>query len=376
MIRAGVVSLLGTVFLRNVLLGAVLLGAAPLGAALSSPSDDKVLVLRPAVDATRLEAWRAATDGRPSLRGFRAPILAHATGPLELNVAAGVAESEARAARTIAEQLARNGARATLVAAMADLGPAPTVERLERAGFPVDLLDCWAPPGAESLPERVARELAAGRDRAELLADLQKLPFAYASTIPAWALATECGDHDAAAIRLQVSSATDYAKPGEGGAMDVFRDLARLLPDAGIVVGVESKHLAGVEREARVLAADRRAPITLVESPLPLAQWAQDSAKPGLVERAGGVETVWLAPRFASRGEDGSTFIAAENLALEGFAATGRSVVQSRLVFQGGNLLAVRDPLTGKRSLLVGEAEVARNRALGLSRDEVLAAFR
>jgi len=352
-----------------------------LGAALARPSDDKVLIVRPTVALERLAAWRAVGEERPSSRGFRAPIFEHADAPLALHATVldghvGPLGADQRVARLVAERLARAGLLTTLVAAMVELGPDPTAERLERAGFPVDLLMCWEPPGSEPLTQRVARELAAGRARADVLADLLKLPFAFPPTIPGWALATECGDHDAAAIRLQVSSATDYAQPGEGGAMDVFRDLARLLPDSAMVVGVESKHLAGVEREARELAAHRRAPITLVESPLPLAQWAQDSAKPGILEHAGGASAVWLAPRFASRGEDGSTFVAGENLALEGFAATGRSVVQSRLIFQGGNLLAVRDPRTQKRSLLVGEAEVARNRALGFTRDEVLAAFR
>jgi len=359
-------------------------------ASLAAPRMSEVLVLRPAVPEARLAAWSAVPAERPGLRGFRAPILDREEATLALHPADGLAPHEARAARIVAEQLASNGLRATVVAAAAALAPdqaararlagqagaADLAARLAAIGIPVDLLEDFGPKGSEPFVERVARELAAGREPGAIAADLGALTFEFRPAIPGWAVATECGEHDAAAIRLQVSSATDYARPGEGGAMDVFRDLARLLPDAQIVAGVESKHLAGVEREARALAAARRAPITLIESPLPLAQWAQDSAKPGFVERDGEKATVWLAPRYASRGEDGSTFVPAENLALEAFAATGRSVRQSRLLFQGGNLLAVRDPRDGKRSLLVGEAEVARNRALGLSRDEVLSAFR
>ncbi len=351
---------------------------ALLGLAFAAPPGDEVRVLRPTVDAARLDAWRGVAEERPSLRGFRAPILTRAAEPLVLHAASALDAPDARAARTIATQLARDGLRATLVAATLDLGPGAggLAGRLERAGFPVDLLACWTQPGAEALPERVARELAAGRDRADIVADLASLPFAWSPTIPGWHVASESGETTAAAIRLQVSSATDYAKPGEGGAMDVFRDLARLLPDVSIVAGVESKHLGGVEAEARALAADRRAPITLVESPLPLAQWAQDSAKAGFAEVGGRRAVVWLAPRYASRGEDGSAFVAGENLALEAFAATGRDVRASPLLFQAGDILCVVDPRSGKRSLLVGEAEVARNRALGLSRDEVLTAFR
>lgn len=345
--------------------------------AAAAPTDDKVTVLRPTFDASRLEPWRAAATDRPGLRGFRAPILDRAASPLVLDAPAGDG-SDAKAARTIATQLARGGLRATLVAAVADLGPTSgsIAQRLESAGFPVDWLACWAPPGAEPLVERVVRELSAGRERGAVVEELASLEFAFTPTIPGWRVASESGEHEAAAIRLQVSSATDYARPGEGGAMDVFRDLARVLPDAALVVGVESKHLGGVEAEARALAPTRRGSITLVESPLPLAQWAQDNAKAGHVESGGRRSVAWLAPRYASRGEAGSTFVAGENLALEGFAATGRVVRTSPLLFQGGDLVTVVDPRSGKRSMLVGEAEIARNLSLGLTRDEVLAALR
>jgi hypothetical protein len=359
------------------LLGAVL--AAP-GPVVAVPGD--VRVLRPPVDAARLALWRAASDQRPSLREFRAPILDRADRPLVLHATDA---ADAPIARIVEQRLARDGLRVTLVAALEERermfereDPAGIAARIDvedhlrRAGFPVGLLTCWTEEGDEPLSRRVARELAEGRDAAVIAAKLAALPFAYRPTIPGFELATECGDEDAAAIRLQVSSASDYAEPGAGGALDVFRDLCRLLPDAEIVVGVETQHLAGVEREARALAPGRAAPITLVESPLPLAQWAQDNAKAGFAQG----RVVWLAPRYASRGEDGSTFVAGENWALEGLAATGREVRVSRLLFQGGDLMAVRDPTTGKRSLLVGEAEVARNRALGLTRDEVLTAFR
>ena len=51
-------------------------------------------------------------------------------------------------------------------------------------------------------------------------------------------------------------------------------------------------------------------------------------------------------------------------------------MIHSPLIFQGGNLLAVRLPASGERILLVGEAEVYRNTALGLSQKHVLEAFR
>jgi hypothetical protein len=342
----------------------------------------EVRVERHAVEPARLAAWRAAPEERPALRGFRAPILQDAGEPLRLTLPDPAADARAaQAARTVAARLARDGLRATLVAAVQDLGPervaAPGgVALLTAAGFPLDLLACFGEAGAEPLAQRVARDLRAGRAAEDVQSELAALPFRFAPTVPGWRVASESGEEAAGAVRLQVSSAVDYAQPGEGGAMDVLRHVARSLPDAQLLVSVEEKHAAGIEAEARRLAAERGAPITLIVEPLPVAQWAQDVAKAGTVERGGKRAAVWLAPRYASRGEDGSTFVPGENLLLDGLARAGRAVARSPLLFQGGDLLPVRDPRDGTRWLLVGEAEVARNRALGLARDEVLAALR
>lgn len=332
--------------------------------------------------AKGLELWRSLPEARPALRGFRVPILNRAEGQFFLELPKDATDTRVlNAARTVATRLARDGLRATLVAAIQDVGSERAKGEvgaawLESIGFPVDLLSCWAPPGAEPLHERVVRQLDDGWTAKDVTAGLNELTFDFAPTIPGWRVATESGEVEAGAVRLQVSSASDYAQPGEGGAMDVFRELARLLPDAEIVASVETRHLAGLEREARALAGSRRAPITLIEEPLPVAQWAQDNAKAGFVGTAGQRTVAWLAPRYASRGEDGTTFVPGENLAVEGFAATGRTVAMSRLLFQGGDILCVQDPRDGTRFLLVGESEVARNRALGLTLEEVLAALR
>src|SRR4030095_7651743 len=59
-----------------------------------------------------------------------------------------------------------------------------------------------------------------------------------------------------------------------------------------------------------------------------------------------------------------------------GLRAAGHEAVQSSLLFQGGNVLAADDPKSGERILLVGEGEVYRNTALGLTHAQVLEAFR
>ncbi len=77
----------------------------------------------------------------------------------------------------------------------------------------------------------------------------------------------------------------------------------------------------------------------------------------------------------SSRREDGTVFVPGETFLADGLAAAGHVVVQSSLLFQGGNLLAVRDSGAGERILLIGEAEIYRNTALGLTREQVLKAF-
>jgi hypothetical protein len=117
--------------------------------------------------------------------------------------------------------------------------------------------------------------------------------------------------------------------------------------------------------------------IRLIAEPQTVSQWAQDNGKAGSVAVEGqDPEPATLVPRYASRREDGSVFVPPESFLMEGLAASGHRVVASPLLFQGGDLLVVREPRSGERWLFLGEAEVHRNTALGLSRDQVLEAFR
>ena len=61
---------------------------------------------------------------------------------------------------------------------------------------------------------------------------------------------------------------------------------------------------------------------------------------------------------------------------METVAASGHAVIASPLLYQGGDLLAVVDPSNGDRVLFIGEAEIHRNAAVGLTRDQILEAFR
>jgi hypothetical protein len=67
--------------------------------------------------------------------------------------------------------------------------------------------------------------------------------------------------------------------------------------------------------------------------------------------------------------------VPSDSLATDVLGRSMMNVLASPLLFQGGNVMPVTMPRTGKRLLLIGEAEVHRNRALGLSEPEALSAF-
>jgi hypothetical protein len=69
-------------------------------------------------------------------------------------------------------------------------------------------------------------------------------------------------------------------------------------------------------------------------------------------------------------------FVESESAVLRRLAESGHTVTPSSLLFQGGNLLTVQHPATNQRALLIGEAEIARNTALGLTADQTREAFR
>jgi hypothetical protein len=200
----------------------------------------------------------------------------------------------------------------------------------------------------------------------------------FSPTVANFHLLPDDGTHQPRALRLQLTRGTDYAAPNDGGSLDMLRHIASALPEMPLFVSVDRKHVADARAACQDFAAARSAPITLVVEDLPVAQWAHDNAKPGLADG----QPISLLPRYASRGEDGSLFVPGESFIHEKLAAVGLSSRRSPLLFQGGNLIAFHAPTRetgharGDLILLLGEAELARNTALGVSREAVLAIFR
>ncbi len=337
-------------------------------------------------------AWRASLrEGRPALRGFRASILERAGGTVSIDLPQD--DILRRAASIVARRLAREGLVLTTAAAIEALGASPheiegATDRLAAVGLPVDWLEYFRLPseahgGSATIVRRIASRLASGASVDSLREELSKASFAFRSSLEGFSVATESGEHDIGLVRLQLTRGTYWTGAGDGGCLDIARQLLAALPAADFVASVEEKHLEKLLETARGWPIGRTGRLTVIPEALPVAQWAQDDGKPGLSPAADGPtpdggrrEVVMLVPRYASRGEDGAAFVPGETFLVDGLASAGHRAAQSPLLFQGGDLLAARDPGTGERWLLIGEANVWRNTALGLAREQVLEAFR
>lgn len=354
---------------------------------LHAVSAGEIEVLRPqrASDVQRMQYAVA----RPAVRGFRAPLLGQESWPIELG-AWDANDPRRAAAEIVAKRLASDGLLPTLALVIDALGApafaqdAAELDALKDVGLPVDWLDHFTFGEAEpKVVPAIARRLAAGEKPSDLAAWLATATFAFRPTVPGFRIATDCGEEEAGVLRLQLTSGSYFAAPGDGGCIDLVHQLAERFPATSIVASIEEKHLDTFLATAKGWNLGALERFVVIPEPSPVAQWTQDNGKPGVVMAAdlatsGGASArvLTLAPRYASRGEEGAIFVPGETFALESFAAAGHEVAQSPLLFQGGDLLAVRDPKTNQRSLVMGEAEMHRNVGLGLTREQVLAAFR
>lgn len=341
--------------------------------------------------AGSVRAFRNALfEQRPPLRGFRAPILEWVAETHPIQLPRDMPPNMRRAAAVVARRLAFDGLVATLAQAVEKIGPtefagmrAERAEALWAIGLPVDLLAVFRPPGGNSedalaIVDYVTNRLSDGETAESMRDALQAMPFEFRPAHAGFHVATESGEHDVGAVRLQLTRGTYWGGIGAGGCLDMARQLVENLPNATFLASIEEKHLETFKSVAAGWKLRRPDRLTLLPEPLAVSQWAQDNGKSGILHDEGKGRSViaTLVPRYASRGEDGSMFVPGESFLMDGVAAAGMTVIQSPLLFQGGNLLAVREPDTGERVLLIGEAEVYRNTALGLSFEQVLLAFR
>ena len=320
-------------------------------------------------------AARAAySEGNPERPGFRARFASEPQPSTQVDESLAPKDF-------VQKRLARDGLLATSVALIAELHErSKPIEpaSLEAAGLPLDWLSFFAPPDkAASDDARVTiawlDALATSKQSSDVLkTELARASFLFRPSSFGFKVASESGEQALESVRVQLTRGDDWDRPGDGGSVDLVRQLVEKLPGLPIVASLDAAKLPDLLRSASSWRWDEKRRFDLLLAPGPLAQWAQDNAKTGRDEQG----AVVLVPRFASRGELGANFVPGESFATEGLDALGTRVVSSPLFFQGGNLYPCTDPKSGQRLLLMGEAELHRNTSLGLTREQVLGSFR
>jgi hypothetical protein len=308
---------------------------------------------------------------------FRAPILDGGAG-----VPPGLTASAM--ANRVRNHLGRDGLAVATVEAIAALpaddvlrmNPAALRVALQGAGLPVDLLDHFAPPVGAVASDAFAwlteleRDVSDGEARRAQAAS--GLRFVFRPTRADFAAMPDDGTVAPAAVRFQLTRGFYWGGPGAGGTLDVVRQVLGACPQLDAIASVEDQFLAELRVTVPSWPLGRPEQLSLIKQTTVVAQWTQDNAIAGTAPDTG---RAFIVPRYATRGELPCVYVPGESFIADGLTAAGESVSHSPLLFEGGNILVYRANDGGRRAL-IGEAEIVRNRALGLRDDEVVAAFK
>lgn len=287
----------------------------------------------------------AATDPRaqgeiPQLRGVTIAPMSGA--PPVLSPFGADLSTEQRRRRDIAERVARrlptDGLVRTAAWAAREVG-ADSPDELASVGIPVDLLACFD---------------AAGE-------------FRFTPTIPGFrAQRDDSGDPEL--IRWQVQR-EDVARHGTpGGAVDVLVQCVRRTPRARHLVATPADCGESLAAALGAVLGDEASRTLIVDVPHAISPWARDNAILG--------DGATLLPRYASRNEHNTRLMLGDSLIWRRCAAHLRPIAHSPLLFQGGDVVVFQRPASGVRVALVGEAEISRNAALGLTPAQAESALR
>jgi hypothetical protein len=351
-----------------------------------------VQVVSPKFPSSVIKFRQGVEATRDHVIGYRAPILDASTDLRNPFLASEKLSPEQRAAAAlIADSLAERGLLQTLAEVIEILGTSKSLNRpielrrqLWQLGFPVDLLDFFSLSADQTAKSEngdviveIARELVSGKRPSELREKLESASFEFSATNPQYQGTIESGDHSIGLVRYQLGGSADQGVLS-GGSIDVATQLFQALPRSTFLVTAPEFAFENMLWMARFHWELRRpAQLTLISDPSHVSPWAQDNGKGGYLKH-GSDRPAWatLTPRYASRNEYPTELAPIESFLMDGLARSGHGVVQSPLLFQGGNLFLVREPQRDETLLLLGEAAVYRNIQLGLSRDQTLEAFR
>lgn len=324
-----------------------------------------------------LTEYATLPDDRPALRGFRMPVGAGSVS--EWPTATPEDPTLRAAAALVARRLATDGLLATTARAIELIGVDRVagaedggVGLLARVGLPVDLLRHFADDDESGLLPAMTSMLASGADVEEVVRRLGVVPFAFEPSMAGFVIADEAGGGELELLRLQLPKGTYWRGRGGGDPVDVAGQLAERVPDVPMLITIGQTHLARFRDTAASWRRPPGARMLVVAEPFEVSRWAQDSGKGGY--SADG-RPATIVPRFASRRHDAPECNVGDSLISHGLRASGHQAGQSPLLFQGGNVLGVHDPATDAVILLLGESEIARNTSLGLTTEQVRAAF-
>ncbi|MBI5866050.1 MAG: hypothetical protein HZB38_16400 [Planctomycetes bacterium] len=356
--------------------------AFPASQPASAPAGDRIsITLIPPADTGERKPLSEQAEMRPALRGFRASAGKLAL-PLQATSAPDASPAVREARAYVGRRLATDGLLRTLDGVIERLGPdfreqlaavdrrspdaGALLAQLAATGLPLDLLAmCADDADPDDALWSVLRRAAADKPPTTTPA------FRFRASRAGFRLAEEDGTRSAAALRLQMTRATDWMGPDDGGSLDILRQFCRIGSPASLHALIHAPEAEALRDAARIWRSPRAVELAIESCPATLAQWAQDNHKYGWIEADGHLTTAAIVPRYASRGEDGAVFVPGESLA----TADLPNRISSPLLFQGGNLLCVADPVAGQRVLLIGEADVHRNVAFGLTPEQVIEAF-
>ncbi len=355
----------------------------------SAPVAEGLSTFAHTISRRELSFWSGLPESRPALRGFRAPIvksrLEEPFGPL----AAGTPEEVQRVADIVSRGLAKEGLLMTTARAMLSFGVGSfttdtvnSCDVLAIAGLPVDLLAMYSgEPGRDgawlTVARKMGRGLEAGRSIDAVVGEISNA-FRPGPMAGEFRTNSDSGDGVFRTMRLQLTRGDYWGGEGDGGSVDIARQLAARVSDVDFLVSIEDQFAWSLIETARGWPGGGLLRTRLVTEPLTVSQWAQDDARWGTALPRGASERkrALLVPRYASRGEEGAILVPGDSLLLAGLGAAGEAVLQSPLLFQGGNLIVCRASEGSRSTMLVGEAEIYRNVGLGLSPREALEALR
>ncbi|MBI1178065.1 hypothetical protein GC207_11585 [bacterium] len=359
---------------------------------IQQPIPDAIRVIFPDQSLSSINGGQIAAVNSHIPKGFRAPILEYAgTSTTAFGQPETLNEKQRSAAAYVDQHLANAGLIRTLEEVIRILGPdrfakqpEAGLSELRTIGFPEDLLAAFTPAGRNNSPTTPAELIASVasnllRDSGAARVSTGPPPFEF--YVPdewtGFEVAVETGSKEVQLLRMQAGGGyRNGVVPGD--SIDVIRQVVEAMPACDFLVTAPEAMLEPVTSWAMaMLPFSRPHQLTLLAEPGAVEAWAQDNGKPGTIALADDQrERATITPRYASRGELNSTPLVGESFVMDMLARSGRRVVQFPLLFQGGNLIGVRDPKTERRILITSETAIYRNTMLGLSPGEVEKVFR